>query len=63
MLTDLPLDDAAVPQDQLPSGITDVIAADDDVTVFSTVRVHPVDDPYTIAYIRIEQLALYDDQP
>ena len=62
VLTDLPTNDAAVPQDQLPRGITDVIADEDDVTIFSTVRVHPVDDPQTIAYIRVDQLALYDDQ-
>ena len=62
VLTDLPTNDAAVPQDQLPSCITDVIAAEDDVTILNTVRVHPVGDPRTIAYIRVDQLALYDQQ-
>lgn len=62
VLADLPTNDAAVPQGQLPSGITDVMADEDDVTIFSTVRVHPVGDPHTIAYIRVDQLALYDEQ-
>lgn len=63
VLTDLPTDDAAVPQDQLPRGITDVIADDDEVSMNLTVRVYPVGQPTTIAYIRYDQLALYDDQP
>lgn len=60
VLTDLPTDDAAVPQDQLPRGIIDVVSTDDEVTVNLTVRVHPVGDPDTIAYVRFDQLALYD---
>lgn len=59
VLTDLPTDDAGDPQDQLPAGITDVISVRDTVTPNLTVRVHPVDDPTTIAYIRYDQLALY----
>jgi hypothetical protein len=61
IVTDLPTDDAAVPQDQLPHGITDVIADDDEVSVNLTVRVYPVGDPSTIAYIRYDQLALYNN--
>jgi hypothetical protein len=59
VLTDIPTDDAAVPQD-LRVGITDVIADDDTVSVSLTVRVHPVDNPTQIAYVRFDQLALYD---
>jgi hypothetical protein len=61
MLAAIPTDDAAVPQD-LPAGITDVIADDDEVSVNLTVRVYPVGDPHTIAYVKFDQLALYDDQ-
>lgn len=62
VLTDLPTDGQA-PVD-LPPGTTDVIAVDDDVSVFLTVRVHPVDDPHTavVVPVRFEQLALYDEQ-
>ena len=63
VLTDLPTNDAAVPQDQLPQGITDVIADEDEVTVLNTVRVHPVGDPHTIAYVRYDQLAVNDRRP
>jgi hypothetical protein len=59
VLTDIPTDDATVLQD-LPVGITDVIADDDTVSVNLTVRVHPVDNPTQIAYVRFDQLALYD---
>jgi hypothetical protein len=45
VLTDLPTDDAAVPQDQLARGITDVITDDDEVSVNLTVRVYPVGEP------------------
>lgn len=62
LLTDEPTDDAGDSQDQLPSGITDVISVRDTVSPNLTVRVHPVGDPHTIAYIRVDQLALYDEQ-
>jgi hypothetical protein len=61
LLTDLPTNDAGDPQDDL-IGHTDVIALDDTPSVFHSLRVHPVDDPDTIAIVAIDQLALYDQQ-
>ena len=61
LLTEIPTDDAGVPQD-LPQGITDVISLGDSVTPNLTVRVHPVGDPDAVAYVRFEQLGLYNNQ-
>ena len=59
LLTDLPTDDASVPQD-LPRGTIDVISTEDEVGPNLSVRVHPVDDTTQIAYVVIDQLALYE---
>jgi hypothetical protein len=61
LLTDMPTNDAGDPQD-LPEGITDVIAVDDTPSVMLSVRVHPPDDPDRIAIVAVDQLALYQDQ-
>jgi len=60
LLTDVPTDDAGVPQD-LPVGATDVISTEDEVGPNLSVRVHPLDDPKNIAYVAFDQLALYDE--
>lgn len=62
VLTDIPTDGMA-PVD-LPPDTTDVTIVDDDVSVFLTVRVHPVDDLHAavVVPVRFDQLALYDDQ-
>ncbi|KAA8946839.1 hypothetical protein [Mycobacterium sp.] len=59
LLTDMPTNDAGDPQD-LPRGITDVIAIDDTPSVFLNVRVHPPDDPTRVALVAWDQLALYE---
>ncbi|MCV7050130.1 hypothetical protein H7H82_05860 [Mycobacterium heidelbergense] len=61
LLTDLPTDDAGVPQD-LPEGITEVVSTEDEVGPNLSVRVHPLDDPTQIAYVAFDQLAVYDDE-
>lgn len=61
LLTDMPTDDAGVPQD-LPVGITEVISTEDEVGPNLSVRVHPLNDPTQIAYVAFDQLAIYDDQ-
>jgi hypothetical protein len=61
VLTDMPTDGMAPVE--LPIGVTDVIAVDDEVSVFLTLQVHPVDDPSTVASVLFDQLALFDDQP
>ena len=61
LLTDIPTNDAGVPQD-LPEGITEVISDDDVVGPNLSVRVHPVDDPTQIAYVAFDQLAIYDNE-
>lgn len=61
LLTDIPTNDAGVPQD-LPVGITEVISADDVVGPNLSVRVHPIDDPTQIAYVAFDQLAIYDNE-
>lgn len=60
LLTDLPTNDAGFPQD-LPLGITEVIAVDDTPNINLSVRVHPPDDPAQIVFVAFEQLALYDN--
>jgi hypothetical protein len=59
VLSDIPVNDAGVPQD-LPEGIIDVIAIDDEPNINLSIRVHPLDDPTRIAFVGFEQLALYD---
>jgi hypothetical protein len=61
LLTDIPTNDAGVPQD-LPIGITDVISNDDVVGPNLSVRVYPADDPTQIAYVAFDQLAIYDNE-
>lgn len=61
LLTDMPTNDAGDPQD-LPEGVTDVIAVDDTPRVLRSVRVHPPGDPDRIAVVAFDQLALYEDQ-
>jgi TIR domain len=60
LLTDVPTDDAGVPQD-LPVGITDVISTEDEVGPNLSLRVHPLGDPKNIAYVAFDQLALYEE--
>jgi hypothetical protein len=60
VLAKIPTDGMA-PVD-LPVGITDVIAVDDEPDVFSNIQVHPVGDPSTVANVRYDQLALYAGQ-
>jgi hypothetical protein len=60
LLTDDPTDDAGVPQD-LPPRITDVVSTNDEVGPNLSVRVHPPDDPGCIAYVALDQLALYEE--
>ncbi len=59
VLAEIPTD-GMVPAD-LPAGITDVIALDDEPDVFSNIQVHPVGDPATVANVRYDQLALYTE--
>jgi hypothetical protein len=61
LLTDIPTNDAGVPQD-LPVGITEVISDDDVVGPNLSVRVHPVGEPTQIAYVAFDQLAIYDNE-
>lgn len=61
LLTNIPTDDAGVPQD-LPQGITDVVSDDDQVGPNLSLRVHPVGDPTQIAYVAFDQLAIYKEQ-
>ncbi|OBG70970.1 MULTISPECIES: hypothetical protein [unclassified Mycobacterium] len=61
-MTDVPTNDAGYPQD-LPKGITDVIAIDDTPNINLSVRVHPPNDPAKIAFVAFDQLALYDEPP
>jgi hypothetical protein len=58
---DLPTSDAGDIQDVL-IGLTDVICLDDTPSVMHDLRVHPVDQPDTVALVEFTQLALYDDQ-
>jgi hypothetical protein len=46
----------------LPPGTTDVVAIDDTPSVFLEMRVHPVNNPEQVAFIRFDQLALYVDK-
>jgi hypothetical protein len=59
-MTDLPTDDAGDPQEEL-IGHTDVIALEDTLSVFHSLRVHPVGQPNTVAVVGFDQLALDDD--
>jgi hypothetical protein len=61
LLTDIPTNDAGVPQD-LPEGTTEVISADDVVGPNLSVRVYRADNPDQIAYVAFDQLAIYDDE-
>ncbi len=60
LLSDVPTDDAGVPQD-LPVGGTDVISTEDGVGPNLSVRVYPPGSPENIAYVAFDQLALYDE--
>jgi hypothetical protein len=60
VVVDHPEDDSGRDSD-LPPGTTDVIAIDDTPSVFLEMRVHPVDRPEHVAFIRFDQLALYVD--
>jgi hypothetical protein len=61
LLTDVPTNDAGVPQD-LPEGTTEVISADDVVGPNLSVRVYRADNPDQIAYVAFDQLAIYDNE-
>lgn len=61
LLTDIPTNDAGVPQD-LPLGITEVMSSDDVVGPNLSLRVHPVGKPSQIAYVAFDQLAIYDNE-
>ncbi len=61
LLTDIPTNDAGVPQD-LPLEITDVISSDDVVGPNLSLRVYPVGEPSQIAYVAYDQLAIYDNE-
>jgi hypothetical protein len=60
VVVDRPEDDSGRDSD-LPPGTTDVVAIDDTPSVFLEMRVHPIDRPEQIAFIRFDQLALYPD--
>lgn len=60
LLTDLPTDDAGVPVN-LPKGTTHVVILDDTPNPTLTLRVHPVGDDQTVAYVDHAELAL--DEP
>jgi hypothetical protein len=60
-MDDLPTSDAGHPQ-EAPIGLTDVICLDDTPSVLHNLRVHPVDQPDTVALVGFDQLAIYDDQ-
>jgi hypothetical protein len=62
VLTDMPTNDAGWPQDQLPKGITEVIAIDNEPNVNLSVRVHPPQNPNCVAFVAFDQLAIYDEQ-
>lgn len=57
LLTDLPANDAAVPVD-LPRGTKRVFILDDTPNPTLTLRVHPVGDERTVAYVDHCELAL-----
>jgi hypothetical protein len=57
---DPPTNDAGDPQQAL-IGLTDVICLDDTPNVMHSLRVHPIDQPDTVALVGFTQLALYDD--
>ena len=61
LMDDFPSSDAGHPQEAL-TGLTDVICLDDTPSVMHSLRVHPVDQPDTVALVGFTQLALYDDQ-
>jgi hypothetical protein len=61
LMDDLPTSDAGRPQEAL-IGLTDVICLDDTPSVMHNLRVHPVDQPHTVALVEFTQLALYNDQ-
>jgi hypothetical protein len=60
-MDDLPTSDAGHPQEAL-IGLADVICLDDTPSVPHNLRVHPVDQPDTVALVGFDQLAIYDDQ-
>lgn len=61
VIVDHPEDDSGR-DSGLPPGTTDVIAIDDTPSVFLEMRVHPVNSPEQVAFIRFDQLALYVDK-
>lgn len=60
VVAEYPEDDSGRDSD-LPPGTTEVIAVDDTPSVFLEMRVHPVGMPERIAFVRFDQLALYDE--
>ena len=61
VVAEYPEDDSGRDSD-LPPGTTDVIAVDDTPSIFLEMRVHPVDMPERIAFVRFNELALYVDE-
>jgi hypothetical protein len=61
VVVDHPEDDSGQ-NSELPPGTTDVVAIDDTPSVFLEMRVHPIDRPEQVAFIRFDQLALYADK-
>lgn len=57
VLVDEPTDEIDWPAD-LPSGTKSVIIVDDTPNPHQTLRVHPVDDPFRIALVVYDQLAV-----
>lgn len=60
VVAEYPEDDSGRDSD-LPPGTRDVIAVDDTPSVFLEMRVHPMDDPERVAFVRFDQLALYEE--